>query len=919
MKENNRNQKYTHKKNIILSKKEIKIVNHILDFKKVNKPNLYNNIKKSPTNKKSSPNKLEPIKVRLTPINKRFSSKGKKNLIIKDSNFNSNKNNKLNNSVYLSPTHDANFIKANLAKIKFDKKINYTESRNNIKEEKINRNCSTPYRRILNTKPREDFSPSTSVIIKNFNYNNVYNINIDNENIENKKFNKDNNKTITKKDNNINLDLNNTDNDNLSKYSFKNKMSRKFTYNKPKTSSTMNATCTLSKRNKSKDTSLISENNKKEDNNKTIYKNDTVYSRFVTEGNTLKNGRNNINLPIYGLISKAANNQNNINNNNNEKQNLNKSSSNFNRTIKKSSIQDYNIAVKTINNNLNNNTFSNHFNNKINNYNSYSKIDFNKTGINNFYNTSNLSLNNTYNNRNIINSPKLNHRFNNKTLYINTYNNNKDNNNNNFEKKDFSFNLNDLFIFEDRINDIVSAFNKTNNIYDIEASNECNEFINFYSKSSLKGIFPTFFKDNNKLIIESSINLSLFFLSIIYNLSTNNFLFNDIISTINNILSYLKINFALYIKKIQLYYGKDIISKNYIYFQPFNNFLIKQNIKDIDGEDDITYKIYQNCRSMTNEIKIIMKYYQKIDTNYYNYFIKIFNNISIQKENDLLNYFFASTCIKMNNSFNLITVNKTNTNINTNSNSTSNSISNININNNINNTLNDNINIDLNQQKVKKNKTNIHLSNFSPYKKEKLNFKTPEKIYLKSPMRTIKYEYKNKIEIPYIKTSSNKKYTLVLDLNKTLAFYNNNNISLRNGLFSFLAMIKPYYELISFSSDSNDITSSILNEIESQKKYFDYNFNREHSILYENYLVKDISLIGRDITKVIIVDDDENCFKLNKENGIKIGEFNGNNKNDNVLFELKKILILIHKKDYDDVRIAIKEFSNDIKSKISLE
>ena len=675
MKENNRNQKYTHKKNIILSKKEIKIVNHILDFKKVNKPNLYNNTKKSPSNKKSSPNKLEPIKVRLTPINKRFSSKGKKNIIIKDSNLNSNKNNKLNNSVYLSPTHDPNFAKANLAKIKFDKKINYTESRTNIKEEKLNRNCSTPYRRILNTKPKEEFSPSTSVIIKNFNYNNVYNINIDNDKIANKKYNKDNNKTITKKESNNYLYTNNTDNDTLSKYSFKNKISRKFTYNKPKTSSTMNATCSLSKRNRSKDTSLISESNKKEDNNdnNTINKNETVYSRFITEGNTLKNGRNNINLPIYGLISKATKKENNqnINNNNNDNysnQYLNKSSSNFNRTIKKSSIQDYNMAVQTINNNnINNSTFTNHFNNRINNYNSYSKIDFNKTGINNLYNSSNLSLNNTYINRNAINSPKLNRRFNNKTLHITNYNNtNKDNINNNVDKKDINFNLNDLFIFEDRINDIVSAFNKTNNIYDIEASNECNEFINFYSKSSLKGIFPTFFKDNNKLIIESSINLSLFFLSIIYNLSTNNFLFNDIISTINNILSYLKINYSLYIKKIQLYYGEKIISQTYIYFQPFNNFLLKQNIKDIEGEDDITYKIYQNCRSMTNEIKIIMKYYQKIDINYYNYFIKIFNNISIQKENDLLNYFFASTSIKPNNSFNLITVNKTNTNTNNN-------------------------------------------------------------------------------------------------------------------------------------------------------------------------------------------------------------------------------------------------------------
>ena len=898
MKENNRNSKYTHKKHIILSKKEIKIVNHILDFEKVNKQNLSNNTKKNPPNKKPSPNKLEPIKVRLTPINRRFNSKGKKNLILKDSNLNTNKNNKFNNSAYISPIHKSTFKKGNITQIKLEKKINFTESRHNIKEEKekMNRNCSTPYRRILNIKPKEDFSPSTSVIIKNFNYNNVYNINIDNEKIPNNKSNKFNKKTIAKNYKDNNFDINNTDNESIIKYSSKDTIGRKFTYNKPKTSSSMNGPYALSKRNKSKDTSINTENNKIEENN-SLNKNDTVFSRFITEGNSIKNCRN-INLPIFGLISKASIYENKENKNNfNETPDKNKTmNNNFSLSTKKSSLNDYNIAVQTINNNLNNNTYSNNFINTDSN----SNQNYNTTGINNFYNTTSLSLNNTNINRYLIKSPKNNNNKYNKNniieknININSFN--KNNNNNTEDKdKDFIFNLKDLFIFEDRINDIVSAFNKTNNIYDIEASNECNEFINFYSKSSLIGIFSTFFKENNKLIIESSINLSLFFISIIYNLSTNNFLFNDLISTINNILSCLKINFALYIKKIQIYYGENIIKKNYIYFQPFNTFLNNNNIKDIVGEDDITYKIYQNCRLMTNEIKIIMKYYQKIDMNYYNYFIKIFNNISIQKETDLLNNFFTSGNIKLNNSFNLITVNKSNNNLTKN-------------------------NLDVcHHHKLKKNKTNVNLGYFSPYKKEKLSFKTPDKIYLKSPMRAIKIENKskNKIDIPYIKTPTDRKYTLVLDLNKTLAFNNNNNVSLRTGLFSFLSMIKPYYELISFSCDPNDISDKIVKEIEYQKKYFDYNFKREHSILYENTLVKDISLIGRDISKIIIIDDDENCFKLNKENGIKIKAFNGSNKNDNVLFELKKILILIHKKSYDDVRIAIKDFSHDIKNKIS--
>ena len=387
-----------------------------------------------------------------------------------------------------------------------------------------------------------------------------------------------------------------------------------------------------------------------------------------------------------------------------------------------------------------------------------------------------------------------------------------------------------------------------------------------------------FSKKKNQLIIESSTNLSLFFILIIHHLSISNIIFNEIISTIYNILSLLKINFSLYIKQIQLFYGSDIIKKNYSYFQPFNAFLINKDIKDIYEEDDITYRIYQNCRLITNEIKIIMKYYQKINIKYYDCFIQIFNNISIQKENDLINCFFNGFK-SMNSSLNLITVN------------------------------------------IKKNKNGSkeikNLSTTSANFKENKYIKTPKKMVNKfSSLK--KQEIKNRIEIPYIIEPPSKKYSLVLNINKTLAFYDKGNITLRSGLLSFLSMVKPYYELISFSSEPDNITKSIIKEIELKEKVFDFNFGREHCILYDNILVKDISLIGRDIKNIIIVDHDENCFKLNEENGIKISKFEGNNKTDNALFELKKILILIYKRNYNDLRIALKEYENEIKNKITL-
>ena len=826
------NRLFINKANI--AKKEVKLGTKLIDYKDLVEKQ---KSKQNKNSKKLLTKKLEPIKVRLTPFNKRHNPNEKKNDIQKSNTLTEN-NKDFAKNLYLSPIHDSNSEKERNINNKCIKK-NYTESRNDLKEIKLNRNCTTPYRRILNNKYGEELSPSTSVIIKNFNYNNVYNFNIDND---------------KSKDNKIGMNNNSINNNNKTTYneSYSNTCTSAFTYNKPKTSTGITSSC-------------ISTKNKNSLN---------FFSNFITDSNNLDNKRKSLLCDdIVFNVPKLELNQNKNKNNFSQTQLIDNNT--FKLNNKKININDYNNASKKLNKNRKLN-INNSYNNNISQtkYDSFSNINLKNNSINSFYKTSTISLKNNFKKiKNNINSLKYYNKNQQKTEPnledFNLFQKDK------FEKE-IGFNLNDLFIFEDRYNDIVSAFNNRNNIYDIEASNECNEFMSFYAKSSLKGIFPTFFAKNNQLIIDSSINLYLFFISIIHHLSINNILFNEIISTINNILSLLKINFSLYIMQIQLFYGKEIIKKNYSYFQPFITFLNNKGIKDIEQEDDITYRIYQNCRIITNEIKNIMKYYQKINTNYYDYFIRIFNNISIQKENDLISNFFNG--YKDDNStFNLITVN-----IKKNS-------------------------IDPKELKNTQNKKNI---------KENIYIKTPKKMFNKFSGCN-KKDIKNIIEIPYLKEPSNKKYTLVLNLNKTLAFYNKGNITLRNGLFSFLSMIKPYYELISFSSEPDKITTNIIKEIESKEKIFDFNFGREHCILCDNILVKDISLVGRDLKDIIIVDDNEKSFQLNEENGIKISKFEGNNEFDNALFELKKILILIYKANYDDVRIALKEFASEINNKIT--
>ena len=184
---------------------------------------------------------------------------------------------------------------------------------------------------------------------------------------------------------------------------------------------------------------------------------------------------------------------------------------------------------------------------------------------------------------------------------------------------------------------------------------------------------------------------------------------------------------------------------------------------------------------------------------------------------------------------------------------------------------------------------------------------------------------KNKIQAPFIREPSNKKYTIVLDLDETLINIefkeletNKCILHFRPGLFSFLTDIKPFCELITFTSASKEYAQPIINEIELKNKYFDYNFFREHSVIYGNDFVKDISRIGRDMKKIIIVDNMKENFRLNLENGIKIAPFNGDI-NDNILYELKNLIISFYQQGYEDLTLALHDYSNEIKTKISLE
>ena len=208
---------------------------------------------------------------------------------------------------------------------------------------------------------------------------------------------------------------------------------------------------------------------------------------------------------------------------------------------------------------------------------------------------------------------------------------------NNYNNYYLPFNLNDINGILEKIHSIIISLSKNQEKY---LYINCQEFLVFYNKCSLKKLFSSFFKNNHKLILDSAINLCLFSFIIIYHLSSENLLTNNIVNIIERILLFCKINFALFIKQIQIKYAINNLEI------VFKKYLISKNIEILTKEEDLINAIYQNSKSMTNDIKLIMNFYTSINLIYYNKLINKFNNISIQSESAFLSFFFISFRLK---------------------------------------------------------------------------------------------------------------------------------------------------------------------------------------------------------------------------------------------------------------------------------
>ena len=419
--------------------------------------------------------------------------------------------------------------------------------------------------------------------------------------------------------------------------------------------------------------------------------------------------------------------------------------------------------------------------------------------------------------------------------------------------------IENLIKFEEKLNNLI---NSINNKIHINISNDCLELINYFFNSSLYDKLEAYINNNNnqtQLIIHKSINFIIFNAILAYHISFDKSFLNTCLDYLAIIINISNKSYLLLCENIV---NKIINNRNENIKKEKLLLIIKNNICHIDlnDKDFAKYLTSRNYIISKEKINFIheIKYYSFLVHKYIKVLLKNMNKDDNIKEG-LLQIFY-----------------------------------------NIKNISPQEIN-DFFQKNIKTTNISQEINNIPQYPPTNPDIKPP-----------------------YINAKLTKKFSLVLDLDETLISLDRNKVNQNNkgilkfrpGLLKFLSKIKKYYEIIVFTSGTKEYADQIIDVIENDEKFFDFRLYREHTLFYNNEFIKDISRIGRPLDKIIIVDNLPQNFRLQKENGIEIKSFFGDDNNDKALVSLGNILKKIANR-FNDTRNGIIEYKNEIKNKIS--
>ena len=119
-----------------------------------------------------------------------------------------------------------------------------------------------------------------------------------------------------------------------------------------------------------------------------------------------------------------------------------------------------------------------------------------------------------------------------------------------------------------------------------------------------------------------------------------------------------------------------------------------------------------------------------------------------------------------------------------------------------------------------------------------------------------------------------------------------------------------YYEIVIFTAALQEYADQVIDQIDVGNN-IKYRLYRQHTSQNGPFLVKDLSLLGRDISKTIIIDNISDNFILQPDNGIFISTWYDDMR-DRFLDEITPLLCEMVQKKVPDVRRALRAYRDQV-------
>ncbi|KAL4191849.1 hypothetical protein AMTRI_Chr06g191110 [Amborella trichopoda] len=125
-------------------------------------------------------------------------------------------------------------------------------------------------------------------------------------------------------------------------------------------------------------------------------------------------------------------------------------------------------------------------------------------------------------------------------------------------------------------------------------------------------------------------------------------------------------------------------------------------------------------------------------------------------------------------------------------------------------------------------------------------------------------------------------------------------ISRRPGIDELLSFLHGKYEIVIFTASTKEYADPIIDKIDKYR-VISYRLYRNSCKIVDGKCIKDLSRTGRNIKRLIIIDDKLSSFSLQKNNGIQVSAFVGDPGDKGLLQLLKFFEIAV---DFEDMREA---------------